>query len=130
EELAKQAEQRLGETRKEAQEMMENSRTLAAKQEQEIIESAKEEAKRLKQSAQADIKHEKESAIQELQDQVSSLSVMIASKVIEKELTEDGQKDLIDEYVKQLGQDHAESNFSKALCRCIIYISKRTRDIG
>lgn len=107
EELAKQAEQRLGETRKEAQEMMENSRTLAAKQEQEIIEAAKEEAKRLKQSAQADIKHEKESAIQELQDQVSSLSVMIASKVIEKELTEDGQKDLIDEYVKQLGEDHA-----------------------
>src|SRR5699024_2959520 len=92
EELAKEAEQRLGEMRKEAQ---------------EIIEAAKVEAKRLKQSTQADIKHEKDSAIQELQEQVASLSVMIASKVIEKELTEDGQKDLIDEYVKQLGEDHA-----------------------
>lgn len=107
EKLAEEAELRLQDMRKEAQEMMENSTKLAAKQEQDIILAAKTEATRLKESARKDIQQEKDNAIQVLQDQVASLSVLIASKVIEKELSEDGQKELVDQYVKQLGEDNA-----------------------
>lgn len=107
EKLAEEAEVRLQNMRKEAQDMLEKSAQLATKQEQDIVLAAKTEATRLKETAQKDIQQEKENAIQMLQDQVGSLSVMIASKVIEKELSEEGQKDLVDEYVKQLGEDHA-----------------------
>lgn len=107
EKLAEEAEERLKAMRKEAQDMMEKSNKLAAKQEQDIIKAAKTEAERLKESARKDIQQEKDNAVQVLQDQVASLSVLIASKVIEKELSEEGQKELVDEYVKQLGEDHA-----------------------
>lgn len=97
------AEERLNATKQDAQKIIEDARTLAAKQEQEIVQAARTEAERLKKAAQADIQQEKEKAVQALQDQVASLSVLIASKVIEKELTEQDQDRLIGEYVKQLG---------------------------
>ena len=43
-------------------------------------------AERLKESAKQEIEQEKEKAIAALREQVASLSVLIASKVIEKEL--------------------------------------------
>ncbi|BBP92865.1 hypothetical protein BsIDN1_64830 [Bacillus safensis] len=39
-----------------------------------------------------------------LREQVASLSVLIASKVIEKELDEQAQEKLIQEYLKEAGE--------------------------
>ena len=49
-----------------------------------IVAAAKEEAESIKASAVQEIQREKEQAIAALQEQVASLSVQIASKVIEK----------------------------------------------
>lgn len=45
-------------------------------------------------------------AIQALQTQVGSLSVQIASKVIEKELSETEQEKLINDYLEKVGEDN------------------------
>jgi len=103
-EFAVKAEERLKEAKQDAQKIIDDARTIASKQEVEIIEQARLESDRLKKAAQADIRNEKEKAIQALQDQVASLSVLIATKVIEKELSEQDQARLIDDYVKQLGE--------------------------
>lgn len=95
----------LKQTRQEAEKIIEDAKTAGIKQEQDIIESAREEADRIKQAAQTDIQNEKERALQALQDQVASLSVLIASKVIEKEINAQDQDKLIADYIKEVGEE-------------------------
>lgn len=99
------ATKQLNQTREEAQKMMEDARLAAVEQEQNIIAVARQEADRLKEVAQADIENEKEKAVQALQDQVASLSVLIASKVIEKEISAQDQEQLINEFIKEVGEE-------------------------
>jgi len=102
---AKDAKQQLDEVRSEAQKMIEDAKATASMQEQDIVEAARAEAERMKRDAQADIQNEKEKALQAVQDKVASLSVMIASKVIEKEISEQDQEKLINEYIKEVGEE-------------------------
>ncbi|GLO67665.1 F0F1 ATP synthase subunit B [Oceanobacillus kimchii] len=105
EKASKEAAEQLNQVKAEAQKMIEDAKAAGAKQEQAIIDSAREEANRIKEAAQADIQNEKERAIQALQDKVASLSVLIASKVIEKELSEQDQEKLINEYIQEVGEE-------------------------
>ncbi|MBO8156633.1 MAG: F0F1 ATP synthase subunit B [Bacillaceae bacterium] len=104
ERMAKEAQEELKNTRNEAQQIIENAKQTAKEQEQAILQSARAEAERLKESALQEIQQEKENAVQALQDQVAALSVKIASKVIEKELSEQDQEKLINEYLKEVGE--------------------------
>ncbi|MEK3888506.1 F0F1 ATP synthase subunit B [Bacillus sp. FSL K6-3431] len=94
----------LKEARIEAQAMIENSKEHGEVQREEIIQVARQEADRLKESARLEINEQKEQAIVALREQVASLSVLIASKVIEKELSEDDQQKLINEYIQKAGE--------------------------
>ncbi|WP_368653342.1 F0F1 ATP synthase subunit B [Ornithinibacillus sp. 4-3] len=105
EKAAKEANERLTQTKQEAMKIIEDARGAGMKQERDIIEAARAEADRIKVAAQADIQNEKEKALQALQDKVASLSVLIASKVIEKELSEADQESLINEYIKEVGEE-------------------------
>ncbi|ASK62085.1 ATP synthase F0 subunit B [Virgibacillus phasianinus] len=105
ERASKEAAEKLRQTKEDAQKIIEDAKHIGGKQEQEIIESARQEAERIKISAQEEIKTEKEKAIQALQDKVASLSVLIASKVIEKEINAEDQEKLIDEYIKEVGEE-------------------------
>lgn len=102
---AEEAAKQLNQTKQEAQKIIEDAREAGIKQEQDIIESARQEAERLKLVAQKDIQNEKEKAVQALQDQVASLSVLVASKVIEKELNASDQEALITDYIKEVGEE-------------------------
>ncbi|HLQ72668.1 MAG TPA: F0F1 ATP synthase subunit B [Bacillota bacterium] len=105
EEASEKAQEQLKQMRQESQQMLDDAKSAGKKQEQEIVEAARVEAERIKDAALADIENEKEKAVQALQDQVASLSVLIASKVIEKELTADDQEKLINEYIKEVGEE-------------------------
>ncbi|WP_117168419.1 F0F1 ATP synthase subunit B [Paraliobacillus sediminis] len=99
------ANERLKETRLEAQVIIEDAKKAGIEQEQVIMKAAETAADRIKQAAQEEIKQEKENAIQALQAQVASLSVQIASKVIEKELDAQDQEKLISDYMKEIGEE-------------------------
>lgn len=71
-----------------------------------LNQSRKEEAARIKENARLEIEQERDKAIQALQTQVGSLSVQIASKVIEKELSETEQEKLINDYLEKVGEDN------------------------
>lgn len=102
---AQEAAEQLKQTKLEAQKIIDDAKATGVRQEQDIIESARLEADRIKKAAQEEIQNEKEKAIQALQDQVASLSVLIASKVIEKELSAQDQEKLINEYIKEVGEE-------------------------
>lgn len=105
EKAAKEATDQLKQMKIEAQKIIEDAKSAGVKQEQDIIEAARQEADRIKKAAQEEIQNEKEKALQALQDQVASLSVLIASKVIEKELSAQDQEKLINEYIKEVGEE-------------------------
>lgn len=105
EKSSQEAAAQLKQTKQEAQKIIEDAKSAGVKQEQDIVESSRNEADRIKKSAQEEIENEKEKALQALQDKVASLSVLIASKVIEKEISEQDQEKLIDEYIKEAGEE-------------------------
>ncbi|MFV9510407.1 F0F1 ATP synthase subunit B [Tepidibacillus sp. LV47] len=104
ERLLKEQNEAIQKARVEAQEIVERARVNSTKQADEIIESAKREAERIKEQAIQEIQHEREKAVQALREQVGSLSVLLASKILEKELDAKEQSKLIDDFMKQVGE--------------------------
>lgn len=103
EQLLAEQKQAMQDVRKEAHEIIEQARKVSAKQGEEIVEQAKSEAARLKNEALQDIESEKNKAIAAVRSQVSALSVMIASKIIEKQVDEKSQEELVEHYLKEVG---------------------------
>jgi F-type H+-transporting ATPase subunit b len=95
----------LKEARSEAQGLIENAKKQGDVQREEIISTARAEAIRLKENAKLEIEQQKEKAVTAIKEQVASLSVLIATKVIEKELNEKDQEKLINEYIQQIGEE-------------------------
>ncbi|MGZ9586321.1 F0F1 ATP synthase subunit B [Paenibacillus marinisediminis] len=98
--------QALTTARKEAFDIVEMAKQNASRQTDEIIEQAKNESLRLKSDAAREIESEKNKAIESLRNEVSSMSVAIASKIMEKQLDEKDQSQLVDQYLKEVGGKH------------------------
>lgn len=90
-------------SRQEAAEVMARASKNAEEQAMQIIEAAKAEAARVKDSALSEIQREKEKAVAELKDQVATLSILVAGKIIDQKLNDDVQKDLVNKFVKEAG---------------------------
>ena len=91
----------LKEARAEKEALLKEARSIRS----EIISTAKEEAKdesqKILTQAQQAIQNEKRSAINELKDQVGSIALEIAEKVLRKELdSKDKQMDLVNKILK------------------------------
>ncbi|WP_098749231.1 F0F1 ATP synthase subunit B [Paenibacillus sp. EZ-K15] len=94
----------LEQARQDAHEIIERSRQTSNKQAEQIMEQAKEEAVRLKSEAVRDIDNEKKKAVEELRNEIGSVSVKIATKLIEREVKNDkAQEELVDQYLKEVG---------------------------
>ncbi|WP_018132967.1 F0F1 ATP synthase subunit B [Effusibacillus pohliae] len=104
ERLAKEQQAAIEAAKREAADLIENARRTGEKQAAEIIAAAEAEAKRIKEEAVADINREKELAIAELRQQVGELAVLLAGKIISKEVDSAKHKALFDEAVKEMGE--------------------------
>lgn len=93
----------LEKARKDAQQVLDNARVTSEKQAAEIQRQAREEAEQFKKVARDEITREKEQAVEALRSQVGALSVLLATKVIEKELDQKQQEKLIADYLKEVG---------------------------
>jgi F-type H+-transporting ATPase subunit b len=103
EELLKQQKEALQQARKEAYDIIEQAKTTASRQADDLLAQAKAEAARLKEEAVRDIENEKNKAVAALRSQVSAMSVLIASKIIEKQVDEKSNEELINHYLKEVG---------------------------
>ena len=70
----------------EGQEIIKQATLRAEQKSNEIISTAKEEANILKERASKDIAQEKEKVMNELKNDISSIAILAASKVIEKDI--------------------------------------------
>ncbi|GEK32324.1 ATP synthase subunit b [Kurthia zopfii] len=94
----------LKEARTEAQAIVENAKKQAELQKEDIVSSAKAEAVRLQESAKRDIETEKEKAIAAVREEVVSLSVLAATKVLNKEVSAEDNRSLIEETIAKAGE--------------------------
>lgn len=90
--------------RHEALEIIDHARKTSSRQSEEIIKKANDEAARLKEEALKEIENEKKKAVSELKSQVSAMSVLIASKIIEKQIDEKSQKEVVEKYLSKVGR--------------------------
>ncbi|MCK0470046.1 F0F1 ATP synthase subunit B [Halalkalibacter sp. APA_J-10(15)] len=104
EELIANQTKELEKAKEEAHEIIQNAKKLSEQQGQDIIAQARENAERLKDAALAEIQREKEQAVASLREEVAGLSVLIAQKVITKELDANEQEKLVSEYLKEVGE--------------------------
>jgi F-type H+-transporting ATPase subunit b len=69
----------------------------------EIIKNAEKEAELIKKRAEKEIEREKLKAVNELKEDIVSLSLLAASKVLEKDIDESKHKDLIGQFLNEVG---------------------------
>ena len=93
----------LKEARTEAQAIVENAKKQGTVQREEIITVARAEANRLKESAIREIETEKDKAVAAVRNEVVSLSVLAASKVLGKQISEEDNRALIEETIAKAG---------------------------
>ncbi|MGF7049058.1 F-type H+-transporting ATPase subunit b [Paenibacillus sp. DS2015] len=94
----------LDEARKEAYDIIERSKQTSSKQAEQIIEEASNAVVRLKSEAVRDIESEKNKAVEALRSEIGTVSVKIASKLLDKEVKMDNtQEHLVDQYLKEVG---------------------------
>ena len=68
-----------------------------------LMNEAYEEVTSIKAKATADIEQEKKKAVNEAKNEIGSLAMEIAGKVVEKEINEADHKKLIDDFIKKVG---------------------------
>ena len=104
EELASKREAELAGSRTEAKTIIENAKETAEKSKSDILAEAKLEAGRLKEKANQEIAQNKAEALQSVKGEVADLTVSLAGKIIPQNLDGHAHKELIDQYIDQLGE--------------------------
>ena len=97
-------EQNLQNARTEANQIVAAAQKTAAARSEELLGEARAQAAALKQKAEADIAQERKKAVNEVKDEIGGMAMEIASKVVEREIREADHKDLIDEFIKNVGE--------------------------
>ena len=88
----------------EANQIVAAAQKTAAARSEELLGEARAQAAALKQKAEADIAQERKKAVNEVKDEIGGMAMEIASKVVEREIKEADHKDLIDEFIKNVGE--------------------------
>ena len=97
-------EQNLQNARTKANQIVAAAQKTATARSEELLGEARAQAAALKQKAEADIAQERKKAVNEVKDEIGGMAMEIASKVVEREIREADHKDLIDEFIKNVGE--------------------------
>lgn len=98
-------EKKLQEVDKEVQVILSEARKKAMKNENAIIAEAKEEAARIMARANAEIELEKKRALDDMKQEMIAIASMMAQKVVSASIDTEVQESLIDETLKEMGEN-------------------------
>jgi len=89
--------------REEAEQIVKDAHQKAQVRSAEIVSEAQQKAAHLLQKAEEDIEREKKKTINEIKDEISDIAIMIASKVVEKDIDEKEHEQLISQFIDRAG---------------------------
>jgi F-type H+-transporting ATPase subunit b len=102
ERLQQQSEQIILQARVTAESIVEQSRSDAENVREELKLKAKEEAESILRNAQRQIETQTRQAVRDIRNEVADMAVLIASKVLERNVSKEDNDRLIDEALKQM----------------------------
>jgi len=102
-ELKTQYEEKLEKANEESEEILKKAVRKAQLREEEILKNADEEARRSLERARAEAELEKKRVVNDIKDEVSDMAIGIASAIIERDVSEDEHKALIDDFIRDMG---------------------------
>ncbi len=88
----------------EANRIIEEAKSTAESLRRDIVAKAEAEAQAIVSRAQSEVANERDRVLQELRSEVGTLSVQLASKIVEKELDPAAHQHLVDEYIQNLSR--------------------------
>lgn len=95
---------KLKEADKEVQEILSEARKKAMKQETKIVAEAKDEASKIIDRANNEIELEKKRALDDMKQEMITIASMMAGKVVAASIDTKVQDNLIDETLKEMGE--------------------------
>lgn len=97
-------EQNMADAKNKANEILTSAQKTASVQSEEMLKEAAAQAAAIKAKAEKDIAQEKRKAVNEIKDEIGGMAMDIAGKVIEREISEEDHKKLIDEFIANVGE--------------------------
>ena len=83
--------------------IIKEARLVAEKRANDILKHAEKEIVHLKEQAQKEIEQEREKAINQLKDEIASLAILAASKVIDAEVDSAKHGAMLSEFIERVG---------------------------
>ena len=88
----------------EGREIIKDASKRAEERANEIVNSAQDEASKIKERTEAEIKREQQKAVNALKNEVASMAIMAAGKIINKNLDVNEHNQLISEFIDEVGE--------------------------
>lgn len=95
--------QSIANAKAEAAQITQSATRRATVRSEEILAEASRQASDMKKKAELSIEQERKKAMNEIKDEIAGLSIMIASKVVEKDISQDDHKRMIEEFIDKVG---------------------------
>ena len=102
--LEKEYSEKMAQARDEAGEIIKQATLSAQRREQEIISDAQEKAAIMTKRADAEIAQERKKAYQDIKNDISDISVAIAGKMVQREITAEDHQALISQFIENVGE--------------------------
>jgi F-type H+-transporting ATPase subunit b len=104
-EMKAEYEEKLEHANEESEEILKRAVRRAQLREEEILKEANVKAERTLERAVEQVELEKKRAINEVKDEVSQMAIGIASAVIERDVKEEEHADMIDDFIRNMGNE-------------------------
>lgn len=101
--MEKEYEQKLSMAKSEAAQIVRDASRRAESRSDEILAQAKKEAKLVMDKAQNEIVREKQKAMHDIKNDITDIAAMIASKVIQKDVSVEDHENLIQNFIDNVG---------------------------
>lgn len=102
ENLKKELDERLAQISAEAAQKMAQAVKAGEMQKEQLLAQAKEQAQHLLEQAKTQIEAEKNKALADVRGEIAHLSVLAASRVIERQVKEDGADEIVAQVLKEV----------------------------
>ncbi|MGN0732930.1 MAG: F0F1 ATP synthase subunit B [Emergencia sp.] len=89
----------------EGREIIKAAKDDAKVQAQSILDDAKEKARIAIEKSEAEIERQKNNARRELKDEIGTLAVMAAERIMEKELSDKNQSEIVDRIIREAEEE-------------------------
>lgn len=103
EEMRKNYENQLSEAKEQADAILQEARERAAREYDSLIAKAKEESQELLDRTRADIENERLQMLKEVRNEVASLALVAASKIIEANMDNEKNRTLVEKFINEEG---------------------------